>query len=332
MNNARYLILTRSRKACLRIAFGRPDGVLLAARCRCGRDGSWVRAGGEVCLRALFPTRLVFIQRKDKSSLTGRSKWKLRVNVSWFLQCYVQTKSIEFTHDSVSFLSKFLERKGLSVGIGCSMRIRLRSRYIKRVVVRRDSFKSCSRFVELMRIVGWKCSVVLRVREFLWPRDSKVSSDGTSWLGDLSLGSKKLFDEKENAFLAHVGADEARDDEVDVAVVLLSRTFDRRVDPAESWGKSANELVLDYKVSLLGHARSLQRRIQTRECFASHSDDGRARMREFAIVKQEKNEDKLVLRGTKSGMRCVFVTPKLEPCRCWRKKKRMGSCVPRRDI
>lgn len=178
-----------------------------------------------------------------------------------------------------------------------------------------------------MRIVGWKYPVALRVREFLRPGDSKMSSDGASWLGDLSLGSKKLVDEIEDAFLAHVGADEARDDEVNVAVVLLSRTFDGRVDPAESWCKSANELVLDYNISLLGHARSLQRRIQTRECFASHSDGGRARMREFAIVKQEEKEDKLVLRGIKRGMRCVFVTPKLEPCRCLRKKKRLWRCV-----
>jgi hypothetical protein len=216
-------------------------------------------------LRALTSTRVAFIQSKDKGSLTGRSKRK----------------------DSASLVSEFFERKWLGVGIGCSSRTRLRSRQIRRrCVVRRDDSKSCSRWVELMRIIGWKCSVVRRVREFLRPRDSKVSSDNASRLGDLGVGSEKLVDEKENAFLAHVGADEARDDEVDVAVVLLSRTFDRRVNPAESGGKSANELVLDYKISLLGHARSLQRRIQTRKCFASHSD-GRARVREFAIVKQE---------------------------------------------
>ena len=255
-------------------------------------------------MRALTFARVVFIQSKDKSSLAGRSKGKLKVNVSWFLQCYVQTKSIEVTHDRLSFVSKFLERKGLSVGIGCSMRIRLRSRHIRRrVIVRRDGSKSCSRLVELMRIVGWKCSVVLRVREFLGPRDSKVSSDGASWLGDLSLGSKKLVDEIEDAFLAHVGADEARDDEVDVAVVLLSGTFDRRVDPAESWGKSVNELVLDYKISLLGHARSLQRRIQTRKCFASHGDE-RERMREFAIVKQEEKDKRTNLCDEESKEEC----------------------------
>lgn len=222
----------------------------------------------------------------------------------------------EFTYDSASLVSEFFERKWLGVGIRCSMRTRMRSRQIRRRgEVRRDGSKSCSRLVELVRIVGWKCSVVRRVREFFRPRDSKMSSDGASWLGDLSLGSKKLVDESENAFLAHVGADKARDDEVDVAVVLLSRTFNRRVDPAESRGKSANELVLDYKISLLGHARSLQRRIQTRKCFASHSDD-KERMRVFAIGKKEKQKNKLVLQGIKREMRYVFVTPKLEPYRC----------------
>ncbi|KAI6773786.1 hypothetical protein HG531_000635 [Fusarium graminearum] len=66
-----------------------------------------------------------------------------------------------------------------------------------------------------------------------------MSGYSASWLGDLSFGLKKLVNESEDALLAHVTAVEARDDDVDVAKVFLTRTVKGGIDPAKSRAQHA---------------------------------------------------------------------------------------------